>query len=204
LSRACTLQRLCACVCLIVLGVRVEAGLRHDGCRAPVCNSVCWGCGGHNWPAAGRGVGEPSACGTTPDAVQLCNAHCPCPSPCPNVACLGVVVSAASFARHGCHRPVVRCLVQDGFTPLHLAATNGSCRLVDLLLRMGADVNAEDNVSCWNYSLIPTFLGGELTGGVGGACGFDASWCCFGRANHPHFLSVPCRSSSPLQCTVRR
>lgn len=33
----------------------------------------------------------------------------------------------------------------DGFTPLHLAATNGSCRLVDLLLRMGADVNAEDN-----------------------------------------------------------
>ena len=47
-------------------------------------------------------------------------------------------------------RPVVRCLVQDGFTPLHLAATNGSCRLVDLLLRMGADVNAEDNVSCWN------------------------------------------------------
>jgi hypothetical protein len=42
--------------------------------------------------------------------------------------------------------------MQDGSTPLHLAAQSGSLRCVDLLLQH-CDAHKRDNVRCW---LVPS------------------------------------------------
>ena len=40
-----------------------------------------------------------------------------------------------------------RCCVQDGWTPLHVAAAYGKVEVADLLVKAGAPLDAKDNVS---------------------------------------------------------
>lgn len=48
---------------------------------------------------------------------------------------------------------------QDGLTALHWAAREGRCKVLRLLIKRGADINARDNVSGLQYNRLITVHG---------------------------------------------
>jgi ankyrin repeat protein len=61
---------------------------------------------------------------------------------------MGAIVSFCIKTLTLCH---MRVLLQDGCTPLYRAAKNGYDKIVDVLARASADVNAADKV--WYFCL---------------------------------------------------